>query len=949
MDALATVLLRRAGLVAPPAPEVSAPADGDAWVGAFEADLAARGWLLAPALRRRLAGLEAGARLRWADWMCAVADETVGADRDHVPLFRDFPDTPADPERLFVERLIVHLLQDDAAPCILCGTDGSVHPLDPCGHIVCAACFDPQRYSACPICGRRLASGDAYLPVVAPERKPADGTPLRLRRIALTEDPAADAARLRDDLVARPAALATADLADLRTLVAATAPDRLDWLPETVPARETLACVLAWALHAGALLPSYADVLAAAVARWGTVTDVARTLWAYSGGDPGLILPRRSQPGGPNEAWRPVDEPRVTVAPPRVRALPRPLRRAVLAFVDGLDCATAAEDVARHPTVWKRLAERLHPYEAVTAHPGAAVVFAALRGTRTPAGSALGRAMAAAGAARPDRIVLDAHAGGTVSVRVRTFAALVEDAVERGDAAAAAGLLGQRPGDLWRRVDHLLRLAGDDDTRRVVLDAAARTAPRVAPGVLASAAAELTGRDATVAVDEEVAAVAVEGQAAGSVAAVAAAAREVGTVGDAVRRALGLRRPPVVAWPGAPRRLRGPAPGTPRRTFFPKGDIVRTWTEPERRGALPADAIDAIRCTVDDELAARAARLERFDVAVLDAALAGVPAPTRERAGAGQLAGWPRGSLRALGDAPTLRLFLHWVDTEQARVDLDLSCAFYDEAWAPMGHCDYTRLRFAKDAAIHSGDLTSAPPPLGATEYLDLDRARLRAAGVTWAVPVVLSYNDVPFEALTAAFAGFSLPRHGRSGAFDPARVLQRFALRGDAKSLAPLVCNVQTGDVMWIEASLTTRGYGHNVGQTGPRLGRVAADLWEHFAAGNRATLLDVAAWHAAARADRVFVAHADGTFTPASSVAAVRAAAARPSGTATIAVSEGRPAPRAFAAVADADRLAATMGGEVGAGSLALLVDGEPGEPWTQVSAADLMAGLVPLPIAV
>src|SRR5689334_17027943 len=56
--------------------------------------------------------------------------------------------------------------------------------------------------------------------------------------------------------------------------------------------------------------------------------------------------------------------------------------------------------------------------------------------------------------------------------------------------------------------------------------------------------------------------------------------------------------------------------------------------------------------------------------------------------------------------------------------------------------------------AVHSGDLVSAPPQLGATEFLDLDRTRLLAAGVRWAVPVVLSFNDVPFEVLDAAFAG---------------------------------------------------------------------------------------------------------------------------------------------------------------------------------------------------
>ncbi|NES30155.1 hypothetical protein GCE86_08385 [Micromonospora terminaliae] len=154
MDALATLLLRRAGSVALPEPAAAPPADGDAWVANLEADLAATGWLLDAVVRRRFARLDPVTRMRWADFVCAVTAELVGADREHVPLFRRFPDTPADADRLYVERLIVHLLQTETAPCILCGAEGRVHALDPCGHLVCADCFDADGYTACPICGR---------------------------------------------------------------------------------------------------------------------------------------------------------------------------------------------------------------------------------------------------------------------------------------------------------------------------------------------------------------------------------------------------------------------------------------------------------------------------------------------------------------------------------------------------------------------------------------------------------------------------------------------------------------------------------------------------------------------------------------------------------------------------------------------------------------------------
>ncbi|MFB9359569.1 RING finger family 4 domain-containing protein, partial [Actinoplanes nipponensis] len=502
MDAFAVVLLRRTARVAVAAAGPG-PADGAAWAGALEADLAERGWLLHRELWSAAAQLTPPLRVQWADWLLATVDELTGADRTMVPLYRSFPDTPRNPEAVFVRRLLTHLLAVPGAPCVLCGREQDGEPLDPCGHPVCRSCFAPEEFSACPICGRRPAAGTPYLPMVAPAGPPAAGPPVRVRLLRLEHDPAAAATKLRDELVARPGALGEADRADLAVLIKATAPAELGWLPATVPARETLALVLAWALHATALTEAYPEVLAETRRRWQTATDVARTLWAYSGGDAGLNLPARADgPSAPGEAWRPVDEPATPVPVTRVRALPRALRRAALGRLDACGAGAAAEDLRRHPAVWKRLGERLHPYERVPAHPGAAVAFAALRGTRTARDSALGAAMVAAGAEDPRRLVLTDHPDGTVTVRLRTHAALVERAFADGDAGRAARLLAERPGELWRRVDQLLRTTGPDGHEGLT-GVLRDSAGRVAPGVLAAAAAELAGRDETVAATEE--------------------------------------------------------------------------------------------------------------------------------------------------------------------------------------------------------------------------------------------------------------------------------------------------------------------------------------------------------------------------------------------------------------------------------------------------------------
>ncbi|MDG4825495.1 hypothetical protein O7635_26915 [Asanoa sp. WMMD1127] len=956
MDPLAGVLLRQTGRVA----VVSAgatPPDGSAWVAALEADLAGRGWLLRDDLRAAAAALPSAIRVRWADWLLAAVDELAGADRTMVPLYRTFPDTPRDVDKLFVQRLLVHLFAVPGAPCVLCGRDDGGAPLDPCGHPVCPACFPPERYSACPVCGRRLAADNTYLPVTPPAapraRRLDERPPLPLRLAGLEPDPHAAAVRLRDEFVARPGALSEADRADLEVLVTATAKGRLDWLPEVVPARETLALVTAWALHATALTPAFPGLVAEAGRRWTTATDVARTLWAYSGGDPGLVLPRRADDTGPGTAWRPVQEPVVTVPEVRVRALARPLRRAALTFLDRCGAAGAAEDLQRHPTVWKRLGERLHPFERVASRPAAALAFAALRGTRTAPDSHLAVAIEEACAREPRHLLLINHADGTVGVRLRTHAALVEAAFAAGDVARAAELLTERPGQLWRRLDHLLRAAGEDPVARAAVDAAMRaTVPAAGAAVLTAAAAELAGRAETVpATAEELAATArartaARAHRAAVAAAIPAFTENVGTLLDAAVRRLrgGPTRPPTGSPPVAddaplPGIVGGrPGPGMPRRVFFPRGSVVTTWTEPERRRPIPADAIAATRALVDGELSARAGRHERFDVAVLDAALAGMPAPMRERAASAQLAGWPRGGVRPLPPGQVLRLFLHWTEPAGTRVDLDLSCAFFDRDWRRLGQCDYEQLRFRGDAAVHSGDLTSAPAPLGATEFLDLAVDRLAVTGVRYAVPVVLSYNAVPFEALGDAFAGLMVPPPG-GGLFDAAGVAQRFDLQGNARMLLPMVIDLPARRLLWTDLTLPGRGYGHSVGRHGDQLARAAADQWIHFLGGHRATLLDLLAFHAAGRADRILVGHADGTWTQVpADPAAVRAAAAASTGGLAPDLS-GR---TVLAGALDVDGLDRLVPWAVGAGSTALTVTGSAGDPWTPRRAEYLLGDL-------
>ncbi|MFT2019321.1 hypothetical protein ACMA1D_26265 [Streptomyces sp. 796.1] len=195
--------------------------------------------------------------------------------------------------------------------------------------------------------------------------------------------------------------------------------------PDDIPVRENRALINAARLQVGA--DPQVD----------TVTDVLRLACALVGGDVSLVEPTR------------------------FRSVPRGLRRALLACLDGLVAAAPAKlaDVGAHREQFKRLGERLHPHE-YPQWPHAAEVFAVARGEQ----------------------------------EARSFDSRVEGLLAANDVTGATRLLATAPGKLFRTLDRLLRTCSTDEERAAVLAAAEQVAPQISGRVLLSVREHLGNR-----------------------------------------------------------------------------------------------------------------------------------------------------------------------------------------------------------------------------------------------------------------------------------------------------------------------------------------------------------------------------------------------------------------------------------------------------------------------
>ncbi|MFI5496053.1 hypothetical protein [Actinoplanes sp. NPDC051859] len=178
--------------------------------------------------------------------------------------------------------------------------------------------------------------------------------------------------------------------------------------------------------------------------------------------------------------------------------------------------------------------------------------------------------------------------------------------------------------------------------------------------------------------------------------------------------------------------------------------------------------------------------------------------PDTLRATAQGLVQVERGSRLPVGDAQVVRLFMHWREDGE-RSDLDLSCIALNADFSIAAQASWTNL--GNGVMTHSGDLTSAPT--GAQEFVDIDLAKAahvaHKRGWRYLVPVVFRYAGPTFDALAEAYTGWMLRDSASSThrVFDPATVVNAFALTGRKRYAVPMLLDLDTHEILYVDVYL--------------------------------------------------------------------------------------------------------------------------------------------------
>ncbi len=457
--------------------------------------------------------------------------------------------------------------------------------------------------------------------------------------------------------------------------------------------------------------------------------------------------------------------------PTRYRSFTRRERRVLLGLLESLDRRT--EDMLRHRMKWIRLGERLHPGDYSGRFPRSFEAFRALRNGE----------------------------------RVETFASRVESCFRQGDFGTAAKLLKSRPGEMARRLDFLLRNSGEGGPD--ICNQFSEVASAVSTPVLLQLMTHFRHRaeDRT--------------------------PRHVADVPESGKLAFFEEAIWSLVHPHSARLRKQEY--VPMRTVFPKGQVSKLVRIPRAARLVAPESAREIVGIAERTLKERFARLPALGNAYVAPELKDYVVPFSQRSAAKALRTVARGSRLKVTEAGTLRFFLWWREGKvrehhTGRVDLDLSVTFFHDNWTYAGHISYTNLRDTRVGACHSGDITSAPE--GASEFIDINTAKARSAGVRFAVLSVQSYTRHPYCNLPECFVGWMAREKPLSGEiYEPSTVQNKIDLAAERRIAIPLVVDLCEPAVIWADLALWAMPY-LNVNIESNQRGLV------HYAAGITETL---------------------------------------------------------------------------------------------------------------
>ncbi|WP_368273414.1 TerD family protein [Enterocloster bolteae] len=145
------------------------------------------------------------------------------------------------------------------------------------------------------------------------------------------------------------------------------------------------------------------------------------------------------------------------------------------------------------------------------------------------------------------------------------------------------------------------------------------------------------------------------------------------------------------------------------------------------------------------------------------------------------------------------------------RIDIDLSAAIFDDNWKYMEHVSYTNLKSEKYNSCHSGDITNGGPVdgNGVSEFLDVDIESVIKYGARYVVYQVYSYTEQKYSDMPHVMFGWMNREDVNTGEiYEPKTVEQKMDLTSQSTVCIPVIFDCLKREIIWCDMNLSINGY---------------------------------------------------------------------------------------------------------------------------------------------
>lgn len=218
--------------------------------------------------------------------------------------------------------------------------------------------------------------------------------------------------------------------------------------------------------------------------------------------------------------------------------------------------------------------------------------------------------------------------------------------------------------------------------------------------------------------------------------------------------------------------------------------------------AIEIKKISAVIKTIEKELIKRFKEKNLLQGNVyIDPALKDCLIATSFRNVSDSLLTLPRGSrMKNPEQKEYLRLFTYWKGDE---IDLDLSATFLDSEFKQLDYVTWAKPFSTNFGTEHSGDIRTAP--IGASEFVDIHKKTALKNGAKYIVISVNSFTNEDFTKFETFCGVMNRENNIAGEVFEPKTVLNKIDLQGASTYICPMVYDLEEDEIIVLDMSMKT------------------------------------------------------------------------------------------------------------------------------------------------